>query len=118
MTRPWYPGGGAADRLRAHARRVGADRAAATDPTAALQLNLLRHTVAMLEAALDDEDIAPTTAQRVLDRVIYGCTPNPAEVAERERLTQLLIDRAQYRAPTIIGVPADQLATLPRPEST
>jgi hypothetical protein len=99
MTQPWdRENSRTHERLRAHARRTGADRAAATDPTAHLQYEMLRHLLTMAESALDDEHVDPDTARRVLDRLIYGCTPNPIEVAERKRLVKRLIDHTSLCA--------------------
>jgi hypothetical protein len=103
MTLPWMETG-AQHRLRAHARRIGADQAAQADPAVHLQVKMLGHLLTIVESAMQDEGVPPATIQRVTDLVIYGGTPNPVEAAERERLTRKLVDHlktspAIYRFP-------------------
>jgi hypothetical protein len=75
--------------LNRHLDRTGARDAARQDPMAALQVAILRDFLHVLRAALADEHVDPDTAHRVIERVIYGCVPQPAVVkqmlAERRR---------------------------------
>lgn len=85
-------------RLRAHLQRVGADHAAATDPHAHFQVELLRHFLIVAESAMRAEDIDPGTARRVIDKLIYGLTPNPAQVELHRRLQQRLTDIVHHQS--------------------
>lgn len=87
----WPPSAQA--RLNRHAAQVGADKAALTDTFASAQMHVLRYMLAVAEAAMRDEAIHPVTARRVLDRLIYGCVPNPADAADRQaRMTMKVND--------------------------
>lgn len=72
------------DLLERHLARTGAAKAAREDPAAQLQVALLRDFLDVLRAALDDEHVDPDVARRVVERVIYGSVPSPAEVELRQ----------------------------------
>lgn len=94
-------------RLRRHAYWVGAERAAKKDPTAAYLLDALQHFLSVAQAAMEDEDVPPQTAVRILDRLIYGCVPNPIQSAERERLMSTF-GALLHRTPHIIPIPLQE----------
>lgn len=74
----------ARDLLNRHLHRIGTPRP--EDGMAQLQIALLRHHLDLTHSALDDEGIDPEVTRRVLERIIYGAAPNPAETQERVRL--------------------------------
>ncbi len=88
------------DLLNRHLHRTGADRAAATDPAAQLQVAMLRDFLGLLRAALDDEHTDPETARRIIERVMYGAAPQPAATE------QMNAERVAW---------AESLATQPPP---
>lgn len=57
------------------------------DPLAQLQIAILRNHLDLMRAALDDEHVDPGTARRIIERVIYGATPNPVEIEQRTLMT-------------------------------
>lgn len=73
------------DLLDRHLSRAGAKKH--EDPMAQLQIAILRNHLDLLRSALDDEHVDPDTARRVVERVIYGATPNPVEVEQRNLMT-------------------------------
>lgn len=95
------------DLLDRYLNRTGARRSAQQDPAATLQVALLRDFLRVLHAALDDEHIDPTISRRVVERVIYGGTPSPAEVeqriAERTRMVEYLA--CDTRPTLVVGKP-------------
>ncbi len=97
-----HPRSYAVRRLAEHAFAVGAQEAALTDPNAQFQLELLRQFITVTEAALADEGAGPVVAERVLDRVIYGCLPQPAVYAERQRLIRKVTEAAALRTVRLI----------------
>lgn len=80
------------DMLNRHLDRTGSGAASRNDPTAQLQVNMLRQFLELVDAALEDEHVPRDTAIRVIDRLIYGAVPSPVEAAERQRLMQKIAD--------------------------
>ena len=74
------------DILKRHLRRTGADTTNLRDPYGQAQTSMLRLFLSVLQAALDDEHVEPRTAQRVIERVVYGAVPQPPA---SERLIEL-----------------------------
>lgn len=87
------------DLLNRHLSRTGTRKAVETDPAAHLQVALLRQFLDVLRAALDDEHVDPDASRRVVERVIYGSVPSPAEVEYRTGLTSRLA-QMRVQAPT------------------
>lgn len=85
----------ARNRLHAHLTRIGAGRTAVSDAVSQVQVQMLGHLLTIMETAMQDEGIPAATIRRVTDLVIYGGSPNPAEAAERERMTKATIDHIQ-----------------------
>lgn len=79
-------------RLHAHLTRIGVGRAAVSDAVSQVQVQMLGHLLTIVETAMQEEGIPEATIRRVTDLVIYGGSPNPAEVAERQRMTRQMID--------------------------
>lgn len=80
------------DPLSRYMQRTGADKAAHTDPAAALQLNLLRFMISVAESAMADEGVPSGVARRVVEKLIYGCAPQPHEAQYRQTLVQVKLD--------------------------
>lgn len=82
------------DLLDRHLARIGVDKTARTDASSSYRISVLRSLLAVVEAALADEHVDPVTARRVIERVIYGGSPNPTDAQERiemnARMTELV----------------------------
>jgi hypothetical protein len=89
--------------IRRHLRRSGTEHADLTDPLTHLTTGVLRDILRLVDAALDDEQIDPAIARRILERIIYGAVPLPSHVEERKRLERLAIDFAAQASPTWAG---------------
>lgn len=83
--------------LNDHLRRTGVHTLARQDAQAHADITRVRYLVNLVEAALSDEDIPWETARRVLERVIYGGIPHPADVEERIQLIDKRIEEASKR---------------------
>jgi hypothetical protein len=91
------------DLLDRHLRRTGAREAALQDPAAHLQVAMLRDFLRMLQAALDDEHVESDVVRRIVERVMYGAVPHPAEVERRLAIQQRWIDDLGSRSVTHLG---------------
>jgi hypothetical protein len=105
--------------LNRHLNRIGAQRAVDGDAASHLQVSMLRHFLRVMHSALDDEHIDPDVTRRVIERVIYGGSPQPTEVELRLKTQQAFRDYAAGDTrPTRINVDPESLRTLRRPEGT
>jgi hypothetical protein len=82
--------------LNDHLRRTGLQTLARQDAQAYADITRVRYLVNLVEAALSDEDIPWDIARRVLERVIYGGTPNPADIEQRMQLMDERIKEASH----------------------
>lgn len=107
------------DLLNRHLGRTGARQTANEDAAAHLQVAILRDFLRVLHSALDDEHIDPEVSRRVIERVIYGGVPQPAEVKQRLATRKAFVDyMAGDTRPTRINVDAETLQTMRRREGT
>lgn len=74
--------------------RTGARETTATDPYADMTTGYAREVLRLMDAALEAEGIDPDAARRVLERVVFGVVPSPAEVAYRQQTEKRLLDLA------------------------
>lgn len=95
--------------LDTHARRIGVKPH--RDAAAQFQAELLGNFLDVLQAALADERVDPETSRRVLERVIYGACPNPAEADLRVRMVE---DMAAQMARTPLGMSVADLDAISR----
>lgn len=101
----YYPAGRhRVDELIAeHLHRSGADRAEATDALTSLTVGLLRDMLRLVDAAMEDEEIDPATARRILERAIFGAVPLPGHVqARRDMEKQMWVSAADLPDPAVI----------------
>jgi hypothetical protein len=63
-------------------RKLG--RTAPQDASERYRVTVLQELLRVTEMALRDEEVPPGVAGRVLDRIIYGCTPHDADRLERQ----------------------------------
>lgn len=92
--------------LDRHLQRVGATQTVRSDATAHYQANMLRYFLAIIESALDDEGVDRQVAERVLSKVMYGCTPQPYDAEQRKALAAELL-AAKEAAPLAMLLPDD-----------
>lgn len=71
--------------LERHLARIGATHHL-TDAQSAMQIHMLAMMLDILKAALVEAGIHPWTQRRVIQSVIFGCTPQSHEAAERARI--------------------------------
>ena len=72
------------DLLNRHLARTCGNAAVVTDAAAQHQVAVLRDVLAVVRAALDDEQVPADVARRVIERVIYGAVPQLAQVSLRQ----------------------------------
>lgn len=71
-----------------HARRM--------DPLAQAQVTILRHFLATMESAMEDEGVESAVIRHVLQIVLYGGMPNPTDAAERAHVRDQRIHDAMH----------------------
>ena len=80
-------------RVTRHLQRMGISREQFhTDTQLHYADRLLRSTLRLLEAAMEDEGIDEATASRVIDLVIFGAVPTEADVAARLARDRQMLD--------------------------
>lgn len=84
MTRPWEPRDITA-RLGRHAVRLGDNLTKDKDSVEHFQIFLLRNFLDLLRSAMDDEEVDPEVARRVINLVMYGGYPMPGQRGIIER---------------------------------
>lgn len=95
----------ARDAINAYEQRVpGARHARLTDATAQYAHHLTTHLLDIADAAMADEGIEAPARYRVLQAVLYGGS-NPADVWEREQMTQRHLDTLTAKLPSITVAP-------------
>lgn len=71
--------------LERHLARIGATHHL-TDAQSAMQVHMLAMMLDILKAALTEAGVHPWTQRRVIQAVIFGCTPQSHEAVERTRI--------------------------------
>lgn len=95
----------ARDAINAYEQRVpGARHARVNDATAQYAHHLTTHLLDIADAAMADEGIEAPSRYRVLQAILYGGS-NPADVWEREQMTQRHLDALTAKLPSITVAP-------------
>lgn len=81
------------DELENARRKLGLDRALATDPLANYSMTVLRTVTAHVEDALEEEGVDPEVARRILHRVLWGALPHPVDAQVRMDMMAERIDQ-------------------------
>ena len=68
------------------------------------EAKLLSGLLDVVEMALQDENLTPQIIHRVLQKIIYGAMPTPAQVHSRIQVMQLAVDAKMHStAPNILS---------------
>ena len=104
----------AAHLIHDYQARTGQPRDGALDAVYQLQWTYLRDMLGRLEVILDDEDVPPEIAKRVLRCLLYG-SPSPADAEYRMRQQEETVKLLSERA-TVMVTPRSIFEQLGLPE--
>ena len=79
--------------FRGHVDRLGLGKARHTDAPTHYQIALIENFLEILQAAMDDEGVHPETARRIIEKFMWGTTPNRAEIVLRQELEAELLEK-------------------------
>jgi hypothetical protein len=91
-----------ADHLwQSYTRRMGISSTAYRDGAYNYSLNMLRDLLRRLEVILEDENVAPETAARILRCLLYGA-PSAADAEERIHMQEEIV-KAMQQTPLFLS---------------